>query len=414
MAKLFEHFGKAAFTSGLLLTCLGGTADYYMQRRAQKKLVWALDNALEEGTRPASFKTHGAVRVERPSVVSDIHTRLIAASGNFFGVIYGPAGAGKTDVTREACRFHPKGVLYLEVYEPRDLARELAKTAHIPLDEHAHLLDYIVHRAGIKRYSACYRLPRDLQHEGVSQVLDILAERGVRFREKHGHIPCLFIDGVDLLSKENPTAFVALVDKAKALASNGSLRLVFVAGDGDALSLIEQTPSASKQDVPVHVRDISDDEADYYLVRSGLSAPLSKQIVQLTGGRFAHLEKALWVCNGASAADDATLHGAVRRALRADAERALLRARVVNTSSDYELKKEILRCVLTAPPGGIKESELLERICRRWPYGSAAAAVGELVKHSVLRSGDHNVLLAHSRLCETHVRETLKLCTGWI
>ena len=409
MAKLFEHVGRAAFTSGVLLTCLGGVADYYMQRRAQNKLVWALDSALEEGTRPASFKTRDGTRVARSHLVSDIHSRLIAASGNFFGVVYGPVGAGKTDATREACRFHPKGVLYLEVYEPRNLARELAKTAHIPLDEHAHLLDYIVHRAGIKRYSACYRLPRDLEHEGVSQVLDILAARAVRFREKHGRMPCLFIDGVDLLSKENPGAFVALVDKAKALASNGSLRLVLVAGDGGALSVIEQTPSVSKQDVPVHVGDISDDEAESYLIRSGLSTPLSKRIIQLTGGRFAHLEKALWVCSAASSHDDAALYSAVRQSLYASAERTLLRARLVHTSPEYELKKEILKCVLTAPPAGMKEGELMERLCRRWSYGSVEAAIGELVKHSVLRSGDQNMLLAHSRLAETHVREALKL-----
>ena len=171
----------------------------------------------------------------------------------------------------------------------------------------------------------CYRLPRDLEHEGVSQVLDILAARAVRFREKHGRMPCLFIDGVDLLSKENPGAFVALVDKAKALASNGSLRLVLVAGDGGALSLIEQTPSVSKQDVPVLVGDISDDEAESYLIRSGLSAPLTKRIIQLTGGRFAHLEKALWVCNAASSHDDAALYSAVRQSLYSSAERTLLR-----------------------------------------------------------------------------------------
>ena len=57
----------------------------------------------------------------------------------------------------------------------------------------------------------------------------------------------------------------------------------------------------------------------------------------------------------------------------------------------------------------MKEGELMERLCRRWSYGSVEAAIGELVKHSVLRSGDQNMLLAHSRLAETHVREALKL-----
>lgn len=407
MAKLFGHISNAPLASAFLLTCLGGSADYYMQRRAQNKLVWDLDCALEEGTRPASFNTHGGAQVERTSLVGEIRTRLIAAKGDFFGVVFGPAGVGKTHAIREACRSHPKGVLYLEVYEPRDLARELAKTARIPLDEHAHLLDYVVHRAGIKRYSACYRLPKDLQHEAVSHVLDILAERGARFRKKHGFMPCLFIDGVDLLSKENPAAFGALVDKAKHLASNGSLRLVLVAGDGNALSLIEQTPSASKRDVPVHVRDISNDEAEGYLTGCGLSAPLCKQIVGLTGGRFAHLEKALWVCGAADGLDDATLYGAVRSALYADTERALLRATVINTSPDYELRKEVLRCVLTS--GCVKVSELMERLCRRWSYASVEAAIGELVKNSVIRPGDQNMLLAHSKLSETYLRETLKL-----
>lgn len=411
-AKLFEHISKAPFASAVLVTCLGGSTDYYMQRRAQNKLVLDLDSALEEGTQPAPLKTHEGVHVERPGLIRDIHSRLIAARGNFFGVVYGPSGVGKTDAIREACRSHPKGVLYLEVYEPRNLARELAKTARIPLDEHAHLLDYVVHRAGIKRYSACYRLPKDLQHEGVSQVLDIVAERGARFREKHGYMPCFFIDGVDLLSKENPTAFDALVDKAKTFASNGSLRLVLVAGDGDALSIVGRTSSACKRDVPVLVRDISDEEAGNYLQRCGLSVPLSEQVVQLTGGRFVHLEKALWVCSAVSdvdGLDDITLCGAVRRALFADTESALLRAKFVNTSPDYELKKEALKCVLTATTGCVRTNELMERLCRRWSYGSVEAAIGELTKSSLLRTVDQNVLLPHSRLTEMYLRETLKL-----
>ena len=67
---------------------------------------------------------------------------------------------------------------------------------------------------------------------GISYVLDAIADAAKRFKIQHGVTPVLVLDGVDLLAKSNPAAFVVLIDGAKFLANKGSLRIVFVGSEG--------------------------------------------------------------------------------------------------------------------------------------------------------------------------------------
>ena len=74
------------------------------------------------------------------------------------------------------------------------------------------LLSYIPGR----RYVHYHVLPKSRKGT-IGYVLDKVAKESVTFKEEHGFIPCLFVDGVDLLAKEDQAAFIALIDRAKHL-----------------------------------------------------------------------------------------------------------------------------------------------------------------------------------------------------
>lgn len=46
-------------------------------------------------------------------------------------------------------------------------------------------------------------------------MIDVLAERAAVFKEKEGQSPCLFIDGVALLAKDNREAFIKSIEIVK-------------------------------------------------------------------------------------------------------------------------------------------------------------------------------------------------------
>ena len=46
---------------------------------------------------------------------------------NYFGVVVGPTGTGKTSLVTSECNKHPGGVLYYNACEPRVFAKELAE-----------------------------------------------------------------------------------------------------------------------------------------------------------------------------------------------------------------------------------------------------------------------------------------------
>ena len=72
-------------------------------------------------------------------------------------------------------------------------------------------------------------------------VLEALAKRLETYSKKYGHIPCLFIDGVDLLAKDDSNAFLRLIETAKVYANSCILQIVFISSEGEIMHLRQYT-----------------------------------------------------------------------------------------------------------------------------------------------------------------------------
>ena len=143
------------------------------------------------------------------------------------------------------------------------------------------------------RYVHYHQLPTTL-HVAISYVLDQVVEQALHFKAKYGFSPCLFIDGVDLLGKNNPEAFIHLVDRAKYLANRDTLRLILVSSEGSILPLLQQTSSTTREARVVEVADIPDEKAEKYLSKS-MPEDIAKAVVKETGEEL-FTSSRLWKC----------------------------------------------------------------------------------------------------------------------
>ena len=279
-------------------------AHYGLLVRADRRLRSPILSKLEEGSCPPAIPPLEEVVgiIGRPNV-EEMVTQLVlppavqakatmeqAATLKHFGVVLGPSGTGKTTIVRRLCARYRHGIIYHEVFDPRSLKDDLAKAVGMvtePKNLVDLLLPYVSHN-----YRQYHVLPDDndkgLAGLGVSYVLDEIAKAGRRFKSRHGSTPVLILDGVDLIAKLNPDAFIVLVDRAKFLANEGTLRVVLVSSEGSVMPLIAKTSSISRRAPVVEVVDIADEEAEA-LLSAVVPKDLAKGITTLVGGRFVHL-----------------------------------------------------------------------------------------------------------------------------
>ena len=120
----------------------------------------------------------------------------------------------------KACNTKPAGVLYCEVTLSETLGEDLAETIGMPLGPTG-VVDLVLAYAS-ERYFHFYQLPHD-NIKAIKFVLSTLQKRAFKYKESHGHVPCLFIDGIDLLAKHDNCAFVTLMELAKGVCQYGQL-----------------------------------------------------------------------------------------------------------------------------------------------------------------------------------------------
>ena len=179
------------------------------------------------------------------------------------GVVFGPAGTGKSNVVRTVCSKtqdgkKAKGVVYMEIGSPRQFAYHLAKACGVPVEPN--WLDAVVSKL-FATFRTHITLPSN-DEDALALVLPVITEGCRAYKDRHnGRIPVLFIDGVDILAKQKDNKlYVNLVDWAKKCANEDSLRIVLVCSDSHVLALDQQS-FKSRLDAVIEIDDVSEHQA---------------------------------------------------------------------------------------------------------------------------------------------------------
>lgn len=214
------------------------------------------------------------------------------------GVVFGPAGTGKSNVVRTVCRREvaggePKGVegvIYMEIGSPSQFPYHLAKACGVPVEPS--WFDVAISKL-FPAWKTHLTLPSN-DKDALALVLPVIAEGGREYKNnhKHKHIPVLFIDGVDILAKQDEILYQNLVDWAKKCANEDSLRIVFVCSDSHVL-VLDQQSFKSRLDTLIEIGDVDENQAIKKLMveKYGVEEDLAREIYKIVGGRLSDIHK---------------------------------------------------------------------------------------------------------------------------
>jgi len=126
------------------------------------------------------------------------------------------------------CNKFLEGVLYYEVVEPTSFTRKLTKYLDI-------ILGYFS-----ATYTMYYSLSVDQGQTDTLDMMTVLLSTVVKFQAACGITPALFIDGANLLAKNEINLSICMLIQAKSLANEGVLTIVFVSSEGFVVPVIQQ------------------------------------------------------------------------------------------------------------------------------------------------------------------------------
>ena len=274
-------------TTALLSIVFAPVTDRCLRARAINGLNNPVLEKMEIGSRPDVKVSCFMPRVEISTFIKSLYLDNKANGYAWFGLIVGPSGTGKTTIVRDLCERLPKGVLY---HEARGFGREqfvqsLAEEVGMKIRPTS-IFDLLL--ACISDNYACYhQLPRSV-YGSLSLIMKTLGTAAQRYKQKHGRIPVLFIDGVDLLAEEKDL-LISIIRHAKFLANHNKIIIVFVTSKEPSLEKGSVSTLFGEALNIVEVLDISDGEAMNFLAQKKITGTVASRIVELVGGRFADL-----------------------------------------------------------------------------------------------------------------------------
>ena len=184
------------------------------------------------------------------------------------------------------CHRFPKGLIYFKVTETENFTKHLAEELNMKIAP-SNLLDIALSYFS-PIYTLYYSLEDD-QKKAFDTIVGVLRQAANGYQITTGRTPTLFLDGADLLAKNEKDLFSHILMQAKILANKGVLTIVFVSSKGSVVPVIQQTSGVSRCNRFSEVEDVDDNEAIKYLIKKGFSKELSEMFVDYVGGRCVYL-----------------------------------------------------------------------------------------------------------------------------
>ena len=329
----------------------GGTACfayYYSEAGVSRHMCGVFEAGGAHGWDAIFFKD-SLNHIPRAELHADLTKLLQPNEKAQYAVIVGAAGTGKSTAVRSAVRslFERKGAVYflpptLLTSFSSELASVLGYYRPIRWADRVVRLVTGETKEGVQTLGS----PLTAEPQATWSVLEpCLVKAAARYRAKHGKPAALVLDGMDLVSKKDPSFFLKMQDFAKKCADAGILSVVLVFSDGRALPLLQSSSAITRAGIIYEVGDVSDIDASVWLSKEyNVEAERAAKLVDsVAGGRF----PLLIMCGTSSKSVDAIsreLDVKVREGLRevgvrpnAPLFRALLTMKAIAIDEAHEL-----------------------------------------------------------------------------
>ena len=405
--RLYKFKRPFTFLGGALL--FGGVGDYVLREICSNRRIKPIDKKLEEGSNPAYPRLSTIVR---DKLEKDIQYFLQPSSNTndveMFGLIIGPSGSGKTCAVKKVCSQNPSGILYFEISEAENFHEKLAEEIGMQIKPGKTYLGLLFDRF-TNRYPYYHRLP-EKKNLALSYVLDTFEQRAILYAQKHKSKPCLVIDGVDLLAKHLPEIFTNLIEKAKFYTCRGIFRIVLVSSEGKVMPIIKNTSGITRLKNILEVGGIDDGDAVYYLVnRFNIPQTMATNIVEITGGRFFHLNKAAELLTRPrllTLSNEDKLKQ-IERNFSKDVMNDVL---VVMLKNDVQIVLSVLN--------ELSQNNVLDRWdtlkrCNAEKRASKNKVLNDMIEVNILRYQSDGKLTWHSKVAEAVIRREKKDFDSW-
>ena len=275
-------------------------ADRYLRRRARREKSGSIFKKMQTGSRPLVPISHTTSMIERtkeleqlqriffPHTLGEIkqHSVRETPSMSLFGILVGPSGTGKTVAITHLCNEFPQGIMYCEVREPLAFPATLATEVGMKLGA-SDLFDLVLNYISTE-YALYHKIPQD-SFQALNYVISTIQKSAKVFKKAYGYAPTLFIDGADLLAKNDEKIMKHLISHAKILSNEKILRIVLISSEGSVVPLLGDSSHMNRSAKLMEVGDISDKEAMKFLNKYIESEELCAKLVAYIGGRFAYL-----------------------------------------------------------------------------------------------------------------------------
>ncbi|GAB4823581.1 hypothetical protein N2152v2_010627 [Parachlorella kessleri] len=289
-ASWFKSFAKSKLnvilTGGLVLLGVNfaGTAAFnaYYQHQVVSTLLKGVTPAVEYPSpiarQPLREKIINILKPKEPT--------------RFYHIITGSAGSGKSTLVKEACVAIGGGVGYVDVgpaFEV-DWGQDLGNAFNFRFEEHMTMFNIATQTVlGTKVKDRGEEHPLS----SLRRSAEALHSAAEAYKRKTGRPFVLVIDSVDRLAKDegSRTALEALIEYAREWAQAGIISCVFVTSDWSTVNQLRGVQPGSRAAPPMHVDNVTPQEALQYLESLGVTGKLAEQCLGLVGGALLLLER---------------------------------------------------------------------------------------------------------------------------